>query len=135
LVRAQLLFLILCLIFVGIALTAVITMYGDNAASANKAAVTHDLYLLATRAQQVYRRPSALGGGEGSFEPLTPDVGFTLLRSKSTNANGTYQICEPGNPSHVVLRGTGSENGANGRPIVVQMTVFPDTTTVAFINE
>ncbi len=134
-VRAQLLFLILCLIFVGIALSAVITMYEDNATSANKAAVTQDLYVLATRAQQIYRRPSALGGGEGSFKPLTPDAGFALLHSRPTNANGTYQIYESGTPTHVVLRGTGTENGANGRPIVVQMTVFLDTTAVSFINE
>jgi hypothetical protein len=74
LVRAQLFFLILCLIFVGIALTMVIAMYENNAVSANKAAVTHDLHVLATRAQQVYRRPSTLGGGEGSVEPLTPEA-------------------------------------------------------------
>ena len=62
--QQQLLLIILGVIVVGIAVAVGITMFQDNAISANRDAVTNDLVNLAARAQQYYRRPTALGGAQ-----------------------------------------------------------------------
>ena len=64
--QQQLLLIILGVIVVGIAVAVGITMFSDNAISANRDAVTNDLVNLASRAQQYYRRPASMGGGEGA---------------------------------------------------------------------
>src|SRR5512134_1075091 len=100
--QQQLLLIILGVIVVGIAVAVGITMFTDNAVSANKDAVTNDLVNLASRAQQFYRRPTALGGGQGSFVLLTADAaGLAKLTSKPINSNGTYSILNAGTATTV----------------------------------
>ncbi len=69
--QQQLLLIILGVIVVGIAVVVGITMFQDNAISANRDAVTNDLVSLGARAQQYYRRPTPVGGGGVSFVGLT----------------------------------------------------------------
>lgn len=129
--QQQLLLIILGVIVVGIAVAVGITMFQDNAVSANRDAVTNDLVNLASRAQQYYRRPTALGGGGNSFVGLTADAaGLAKLTSKPSNANGTYSIMTAGTASSVVLKGVGVEKGTNGQPIEIHMYVFADSTGV-----
>jgi Tfp pilus assembly protein PilE len=133
--QQQLLLIILGVIVVGIAVAVGITMFTDSAISANRDAVTNDLVNLASRAQQFYRRPSALGGGGNSFVGLTADAaGLAKLTSKSTNANGTYSVITAGTSSLVVLKGLGVEKGTTGTVIDVRMSVFSDSTYVAQQN-
>ena len=88
--QQQLLLIILGVIVVGIAVAVGITMFTDNAVNANRDAVTNDLVNLAARAQQYYRRPTALGGGGNSFVGLTADAaGLTKLTNRASNANGS----------------------------------------------
>jgi len=77
--QQQLLLIILGVIVVGIAVAVGITMFQDNAVSANRDAVTNDLVNLAARAQQFYRRPTALGGGQGSFALCTTEGGWSAV--------------------------------------------------------
>lgn len=128
--QQQLLLIILGVIVVGIAVAVGITMFADNAVSANKDAVTNDLVNLASRAQQFYRRPTALGGGQGSFTKLTA---LSQLTAKASNANGTYELATQGDQS-IVLRGTGTEKGTDTNKLKIEMTVYADSTTVAFFN-
>jgi Tfp pilus assembly protein PilE len=130
--QQQLLLIILGVIVVGIAVAVGITMFQDNAVSANRDAVTNDLVNLASRAQQFYRRPVALGGGGNSF---TGGSGLTMakLTSKTSNANGTYSLGTV-NGTSAVINGTGVEKGTNGSPISVTMTVFADSTYVVANN-
>lgn len=130
--QQQLLLIILGVIVVGIAVAVGITMFQDNAVSANRDAVTNDLVNLASRAQQYYRRPTALSGGGNSFVGLTADAsGLAKLTSKSTNANGTYSIQTAGTATSVVIRGIGKEKGADGtNPLNMSMYVFSDSTGV-----
>jgi hypothetical protein len=110
-------------------------MFTDNAVSANKDAVVNDLVNLASRAQQFYRRPTALGGGQGSFALLTADAtGLGRLTSKASNANGTYSIVTAGTATSVELHGVGTENGVDGNPLSIDMWVFDDSTSVEFNN-
>jgi len=118
--QQQLLLIILGVIVVGIAVVVGITMFQENAISANRDAVTNDLVNLGARAQQYYRRPKELGGGGNSFIGLT--MGKLAGHPDSTqwtNANGTYSIV--GNPGadNVNLKGEGTETVGGDR---VQVT-------------
>ena len=90
--QQQLLLIILGVIVVGIAVAVGITMFNDSATSANRDAVTNDLINLASRAQQYYRRPTALGGGGGSFAGLSGNI--KLLTKTSGTAMVSNRILE-----------------------------------------
>ena len=90
--QQQLLLIILGVIVVGIAVAVGITMFNDSATSANRDAVTNDLVNLASRAQQYYRRPTALGGGGGSFTGLTIKHLTKTNGSSMINGNGEYTV-------------------------------------------
>jgi hypothetical protein len=126
--QQQLLLIILGVIVVGIAVAVGITMFQDNAVSANRDAVVNDLVNLSARAQQFYRRPSSLGGGQNSFLGLNTNGISKLVNVPSgtpkwTNANGSYVVLSA-TDSNVVLEGTGNEIGNDGSTKVkVTMTV------------
>jgi Tfp pilus assembly protein PilE len=109
--QQQLLLIIIGIIVIAIAIAVGITMFTDNAAHANRGAVISDLVNLAARAQQFYRRPTALDGGGNSFVGLTADdAGMSKLTNRPTNANGTYSILSAGTTTGVVIRGVGTEH-------------------------
>jgi Tfp pilus assembly protein PilE len=136
--QQQLLLIILGVIVVGIAVAVGITMFQDNAVSANRDAVVNDLVNLAARAQQYYRRPTSLGGGQNSFSGLVADV--TGLRklvntnaSPWVNANGSYRISVAGSDSSVWLEGLGNELGNNGTSkvkVTMEVRATRQSTTV-----
>jgi hypothetical protein len=131
--QQQLLLIILGVIVVGIAVAVGISMFKDNAVSANRDAVTNDLINLAARAQQYYRRPTALGGGQGSFSGLTADIsGLRKITSipNGQNANGIYSIVTSG-VSSMVIQGLGTETGNDQTtPVKVVMNVWADSAKV-----
>ena len=130
--QQQLLLIILGVIVVGIAVAVGITMFTDNAQSANRDAVTNDLVNLASRAQQHYRRPAALGGGQGAFDASKGGVAVTLdrLTSKPINANGSYVLTSVA-ADLVVLTGTGTETGLDGtNKVNVEMSVWADSSKI-----
>jgi hypothetical protein len=111
-----------------------ITLFKDNAVGANRDAVTSDLIALAAHAQQYVRRPTTLGGGQGSFSALTADaVGLKKITSMAngTNANGSFTILTAGSSTQVVLQGKGMEVGNDGsNPVRVVMNVWADSAAV-----
>jgi len=132
--QQQLLLIILGVIVVGIAVAVGITMFNDSAVSANRDAVTNDLINLASRAQQYYRRPTALGGGGGNFSNLTSASGMKLLTktnsSTMVNGNGTYSIETEGS-TMIELKGEGTESGNDGTAkVTVVMQVWADSAKV-----
>ena len=125
--QQQLLLIILGVIVVGIAVAVGITMFTDNAVNANRDAVTNDLVNLAARAQQFYRRPTALGGGGNSFVGLSADgAGLRKLTNRGTNANGTYSVKTAGSATSVVLEGFGTEYADGTNKVQMEMHVFND---------
>ena len=123
--QQQLLLIILGVIVVGIAVAVGITMFSDNAVNANRDAVSNDLVNLAARAQQFYRRPTALGGGGNSFVGLSADAaGLAKLTNMAggKNANGTYKVLTAGTANQVVLEGAGTEVAPDGS--FVTMDIF-----------
>jgi len=137
--QQQLLLIILGVIVVGIAVVVGITMFQDNAISANRDALTNDLVNLGARAQQLLRRPWALGGCQNDWtqcvEVGVQDTGkvpltMAMLASgtvdgKWTNPNGTYEIQDV-QANRVVLLGTGIEKVSGGALVSVLCTVTAD---------
>jgi Tfp pilus assembly protein PilE len=135
--QQQLLLIILGVIVVGIAVAVGVTMFNDSAVSANRDAVTNDLINFASRAQQYYRRPKALGGGGGSFVGILGMQQLTKTNVATySNGNGTYGATA-GTATTVQITGTGTETGNDGiLPVSVQMDVWADSAkvVVATIN-
>lgn len=134
--QQQLLLIILGVVVVGIAIAVGITMFADSAASSNRDAVVGDLQNLAARAQEFYRRPTSLGGGQFSFSLLTTSA-ISVLTNIPTNANGSYFIetggTGTGTSSLVVIKGVGIEL-FNGSPVAAHDFVYPDRDSVVVIN-
>jgi hypothetical protein len=125
--QQQLLLIILGVIVVGIAVAVGITMFTDSAVNANRDAVTNDLVNLAARAQQYFRRPTALGGGGNSFVGLTADAaGLTKLTNRASNANGTYSITTAGTATGLTIQGVGTEHSDGTNLVTMQIFVFSD---------
>jgi hypothetical protein len=137
--QQQLLLIILGVIVVGIAVAVGITMFQDNAVSANRDAVVNDLVNLAARAQQYYRRPQSLGGGQNNFSGLSTNGMSKLVNVPAgtaswVNANGTYSLESPSD-SAVTLHGYGTEIGSDGTGMVeVTMEVRATRTITSVLN-
>ena len=131
--QQQLLLIILGVIIVGIALAVGITLFTDSAQSSNRDAVSSELIQLAARAQQHYRRPALLGGGQGAFDDSKGGTGLTDIRQLSTrpsNANGSYELGTV-DPNQMEIDGTGTEIGLDGtNKVFVKILVWADSTKI-----
>jgi hypothetical protein len=134
--QQQLLLIVLSVIIVGIAVVVGINMFNDQAASSNLDGLTADLVNLASRAQQHFRRPTAMGGGGGSFALLTQNAaGLAYLTTQPTNENGTYNIQVAGNATTVQVRGIGTEDGdGDGTYCTADVDVWADSIAVTVVN-
>ncbi|MFH1194114.1 MAG: hypothetical protein V1720_00300 [bacterium] len=82
--QQQLLLIVLGVIIVGIAVVVGINVFTSSAQSSNRDLVVSQLTNLAAKAQQFYRKPTALGGGGNDFQ------GFGLSAADTGNAAGSY---------------------------------------------
>lgn len=127
--QQQLLLIVLGVIIVGIAIVVGINLFQASSVDANRNAVISDLNNLAAKAQEYYKKPTALGGGGNSF------VGFAMPTGMTSNANGTYSIKTAGTATTIVFEGVGTENGDNGTSGVTHAaTVTASAITVAKTN-
>ncbi|MGC8595533.1 MAG: hypothetical protein ACP5MI_08015 [Candidatus Kryptoniota bacterium] len=146
--QQQLLLIVLGVIIVGIAIAVGISMFKSNAQSSNRDQVINDLNNLAAKAQQYYRKPTAMGGGGQSFG------GFALSPVDTGNANGSYSLTlstpssasmVAGNIAAVGTRGTpldsiyivgcGKEIGNDGKnPVKAYATVYLDSVVTKTLN-
>ena len=86
--QQQLLLLVLAAIIVGVAVIVGINIFGSSADEANREALIQDCLTIGARAQEWYRRPSILEGGNQSFANVTLDT----LRWTTPNENGSFTI-------------------------------------------
>ncbi len=118
--QQQLLLIIVGVIITGIAVAVGITIFQANAAGQNRDAVWSDLNHLGAKAQQYFRKPHALGGGDRSF------TGFKISRKEAENDNGMYYVTA--DPLEVKIKGYGREIGNDNTNLVtVNLVVHPDT--------
>jgi hypothetical protein len=120
--QQQLLLIILGVIIVGIAVAVGITMFQDNAISANKDAVINDLVQLAAKAQQHYRKPTSLGGGGNSYTGID-SAGSLVSSAFHHNDNGIYVVT--GGTTAITIVGYGRSQDQNGDYPAITMTVLP----------
>jgi hypothetical protein len=134
--QQQLLAILLGTIVVSIAVAFGITMFSDSAINANRDALCGDLVILASRAQEFYRRPTALNGGGNSFDLLTTDA-IARLTDQPRNGNGSYFIETAGSGTGtnavVVIKGIGTELN-NGSSVAVHVFVYPGRDSMVTIN-
>ena len=103
--QQQLLLLVLGIVIVGLAVVVGIQAFGENQKKANADAITNDVIRIASDAQAWALKPTAFGGGNGSFGaayaataavPATSvglaKLGYELTSSKYTNLNGDYTM-------------------------------------------
>jgi Tfp pilus assembly protein PilE len=134
--QQQLLLIVLSVIIVGIAVVVGINMFNDQAASSNLDALTADLMNLASRAQQHFRRPTAMGGGGGTFALLTNNAaGLAYLTTQPTNENATYNVYTAGNATSVTIQGIGNEDGdGDGTNCTARIQVWADSVAMTVAN-
>lgn len=141
--QQQLLLIVLGVIIVGIAIAVGISMFKSNAQSSNRDQVINDLNNLAAKAQQYYRKPTAMGGGGQSFG------GFTLAPVDTGNANGSYRVRATA-PSGITdttsspltagaqtvyIVGVGKEKGNDGtNPVGAYVKVTADSVAATVLN-
>jgi len=125
--QQQLLLIVLGVIIVGIAVVVGINVFTASSMDANRNAVISDMTNLASMAQQYYRKPTALAGGNQTF------TGWDIPTSLDTTANGTYTKTVAA--QKVTLVGLGTDKGNDGTaPVKVTMVVGPNAITSTTVN-
>ena len=128
--QSQLLLIVLTVIIVAIAVVVGMQIFSLFSATSNLEAVTNDLLVLASKAQEYFIKPKMMGGGGHSFEGLTMD-NLTVLTS---NENGEYSVISAG-ARKLVLEGVGTLDGdEDGDNCTVRANVFQDSIAVEFIS-
>ena len=130
--QTQVLLLVLSVIIVGVAVSAGIDQFSENALTPNRDAVAADCQRIVSQSMQWYRKPTSLGGGGKDFTTMT--FGHLGIATDSTgavytNQNGSYGLTA-GNANQITILGTGSENKGDGTPVTVTLTY--DATNNAF---
>ena len=128
--QQQLLLIILGVIIVGIAVAVGITMFQDNAISANKDAVINDLVQISAKAQQYFRKPTSLGGGGNTYNGLST-ISTLVSSTFSNNDNGLYSVSTAGNDTIVEFTGTGKSQNPDATYPQIVMTVTPTQNTLS----
>jgi len=121
--QQQLLLIVLGVIIVGIAVVVGINVFTASSVEANKSALVADLQTIGSMAQQYYRKPAAMGGGGNTF------TGWEVPASLDSTANMGAAVEATVAAQTVTLVATGTENGANGNKITVQMVFSPNAIT------
>ncbi len=125
----QTLLIILAILIIGATIAVAIAFFNDQSAASNRDGLTSDLLNFSVRVHQYYVRPKTWGGGEKSFEGLTMDY----ITNRPSNAHGSYSILSVAE-EQVVIRGVGISKGNDGNPIMVVMSVFPDSVALSLSN-
>ncbi len=77
--QQQLLLLVLGIVIVGLAVVVGIQAFGENQKKSNQDAITNDVIRIASDAQAWNLKPTAFGGGNGSFANVTLEkLGYTV---------------------------------------------------------
>jgi hypothetical protein len=123
--QQQLLLLVLGAIIVGVAIVVGINIFSTSAVNANRDAVVQDCLTIATKAQQWWRTPTVLGGGQRDFTIASADL-LSRLHFPGTNENGSYSINVTGADA-ITITGAGTEPGPSPNFLQVTLVVHGQT--------
>ena len=133
--QQQLLLIVLGVIIVGIAVVVGINVFTASSMNSNRDAVIADLTTLAAMAQQHYRKPAAMGGGQNAFDATNGGTAWTVPASLQQTANMSAAVGATVGAQTVTLIGTGTEDGTNGTSAVqVTMVVGKNAITSTTID-
>ena len=120
--QQQLLLIVQGVIIVGLAIVVGINLFGASATRVNHDAIIADLTQIASMAQQYYRRPESLGGGNNSFAgwKLSPILSITENMSAAVTTKVDAQL--------ITLVAVSKEMGNNGSGFIhATMVVGPNS--------
>ena len=121
--QQQLLLIVLGVIIVGISIVVGINLFSASSLEANRDAVVSDNMNLAALAQQFYKKPTELGGGNNTF------TGFTIPTNLASTANGAYTAVVAA--QSVVITGVGVVENSAGKSYKAVTTVSPSSISTA----
>ncbi len=103
--QQQLLLIVLGVIVVGIAVVVGINLFNANAETSTQDSIVSQGTNIGAMAQQFYKKPTAMGGGNGSFVGFETKV-FGHLPTNLTNSTDATWACAAGTATQVVLTAT-----------------------------
>ena len=121
--QQQLLLIVLGVIIVGISIVVGINLFSASSLEANRDAVVADNMNLAALAQQFYKKPTELGGGNNTF------TGFTIPTNLASTANGAYTAVVAAQT--VTITGVGVVENSAGKSYKAVTTVTPSAISTA----
>ena len=121
--QQQLLLIVLGVIIVGISIVVGINLFSASSLEANRDAVVSDNMNLAALAQQFYKKPTELGGGNNTF------TGFTIPTYLASTANGAYTAVVAAQT--VTITGVGVVENSAGKSYKAVTTVTPSAISTA----
>lgn len=104
--QQQLLLIVLSIVVVGLAIIVAINVFLSSSVQTNRDALIHDLYNLAFRADEYFKKPGYFEGGGNSF------IGFQIPIEMKSNNNGSYTIKNIV-ATQLTIEGVGIEIGIN----------------------
>jgi hypothetical protein len=124
--QQQLLLIVLGVIIVGVAVITAIVLFRANAVETKRDIILNETMNIAMMAQEYYKKPKILGGGNGSF------ADWKISSKMSNTAAGSYSAIVTA--QEVTLTGTGNElvNGTDS--VRVQIIVFGDSLATTVIH-
>lgn len=124
--QQQLLLILLGVIIVGVALVVGISMYTAHSIESKRNIVINECINLGSDAQQYYRKPISMGGGEQSF------VGWSIPSELVATAAGNYRATVFSDS--IVIIGTGNEVVSGNDSLQVRFSVYSNSYNTAVIN-
>ena len=127
--QQQLLLIVLGVILVGLAIVVGINVFTASSASSNRESLVADLTNIASMAQQYYRKPTALGGGNNTF------TGWTVPGNLAQTPNMSTAVTATVTAASVTLVGVGTQTGNDGTTNVkITMVLGPNIITSSTVN-
>jgi len=125
---AQLLYIVLGVIIVGLAVVTGINMFQAYMQDSTRENLINHCLTILSKAEEYYKKPVDLGGGGGSYKDFTVPVDLTknelgrfrikLATNKNRiniNARGDVDGYDGSNPVRVIARITKNNNNPNGK--------------------
>jgi hypothetical protein len=136
----QILLIVLSVIIVGAAIAVGITMFNNQAYSANKSAIASDAQSFGTQIVQYYKTPESQGGAGKKVENMTSGKILEYIGwgtdTTLDNENGIFSI-DVDDPfvDEVTVLGDGKEVKSAKQPHVETVITFPDGTMKATVTD
>lgn len=127
--QQQLLLIVLGVIIVGVAVVAGISMFNANAEESAKDEIVAQCVSIGAHAQQLYKKPVAMGGLGLDFTGAGTAPDYSIPTSMQSTTNGTY--AKDGTTSATSLTIKGTPRTDLGYSWHVDATVTPTSVTTS----